>query len=488
MPNRPEAVPAPARRALGWASAVAVATLGLLGAMGAVPAAAQPADIVTRGADEGGPYGEQRSLVLPLGKAAIIELPRAASDIIVSSPEIIEAVVRTPQRVYVMARGAGQANIFFLDGRDEQILTLDVRVDQDTAVIEDMIGRLLPNARITAESASGTVVLSGTVDTPADAQRAVDIATRFVGGAGGEGGGAGGGATPVMNMISVREPGQVMLKVRILEMQRSLVRQLGIDLDGVARLDDATLRFFTTNRLGEAGLNGTGTFSGTDDIGPINAALNAFEQNGLVKTLAEPSLVATSGAEAEFFAGGRFGFIVPQIQAAGVVTTPQFANFGVELKFQPIVRSKGSISVTLGTSVSDLDVTLGSGGIPGFRERAATTSIDLPSGASFAIAGLLQEDIQETVEGVPALKETPILGQLFRSQSFQSRQTELVIIATPYLVEPTTLAELTDPGEGFVPPTLIQQTLLGQLEVAYGVHRRHSTEARLQGPLGFILD
>ena len=474
----------PARRALGWASAVAIATLGLLGAMGTAPAHAQPADLITQGADEGGPYGEHRSLVLPLGKAAIIELPRAASDIIVSDPDTIEAVVRTPRRVYVMARQPGQANVFFLDGRDEQILTVDIRVDQDTTAIKGMIERLLPTARIGIESANGTIVLSGTADTPADAQRAVDIATRFVTGAGSqvEAGG------PVMNMIKVREPGQVMLKVRVLEMQRSVIRQLGINLDGVATLDDATLRFATQNSVGSGGLIGTGTFTGLEDISPLNAALNAFEQNGLVKTLAEPSLVAISGAEAEFFAGGQVGFPVIQLQGGQAVTTADFRAFGVELKFQPIVRSKGSINVTLATSVSDVSQALGVGDIPGFRQRAATTTVDLPSGASFAVAGLLQEDIQETVEGVPALKEAPILGQLFRSQNFQSRQSELVIIATPYLVEPTTLAELTDPGEGFVPPTMVQQVLLGQLEVAYGVHRRGTSEARLQGPLGFILD
>ena len=474
----------PARRALGWASAVAIATLGLLGAMGTAPAHAQPADLITRGADEGGPYGEHRDLVLPLGKAAIIELPRAAADIIVSDPDVIEAVVRTPRRVYVMARAAGQANVFFLDGRDEQILTVDIRVDHDTEVIESMIGRLMPNTRITAESAGGSVVLSGTADTAADAERAVDIATRFVTGRGS----VGAQSPQIMNMISIREPGQVMLKVRILEMQRSLTRQLGINLDGVAQLDDARLEFFTSNTLGAGGLNGIGRFPGIGDVGPIDAALNAFEQNGLVKTLAEPSLVAVSGAEADFFAGGSVGFPVTQFNAGVPIVVPGFEDFGVQLRFTPVVRSKGSIQVTLATEVSDINRGLGVGDIPGFLERRATTTVDLPSGGSFAIAGLLQENIQDAVEGVPALKDTPVLGQLFRSQNFQNRQTELVIIATPYLVEPTTLAELTDPGEGFVPPALVQQVLLGQLEVAYGVHRRNTSQARLQGPLGFILD
>ena len=173
---------------------------------------------------------------------------------------------------------------------------------------------------------------------------------------------------------------------------------------------------------------------------------------------------------------------------ANTVFSVQQLPFGVTLNFSPIVHGKGAIMVNLATQVSEVAPGLGSNGFPGFLERSAQTTVELPSGASFAIAGLLQEDIQETVEGVPALKEAPIIGQLFRSQSFQSRQSELVIIATPYLVEPSTLAELTDPGEGFQPPTLVQSVLLGQLESSYGITRRGVGEARLQGPIGFILD
>ena len=478
------------RRGLGWGSAVAVATLGLLSAMGTAPAAAQPADLITRGADEGGPYGEARSLKLGRGKAAIVELPRAASDIIVSDPAIVEAVIRTPRRIYVMGRTPGEANLFFLDARDQQILTLDVRVDLDTTAMEETIARLLPTSRVKAESVQGAIILSGVVDTPDDAQRAVEIADRFLntqytGVSGSQ------ALQQITNLISIREPGQVMLKVRILEMQRTLIRRLGINLDGVVRLDENALRFATNNGLaGGGGLSSTLDVNNLEDINPLDIALDAFEQNGLVKTLAEPSLVATSGATADFFAGGEVGF--PVVQQAGIgggnLVTAQFRPFGVTLAFTPTVRSKGSIGVALETTVSDVSAALGVGDIPGFLERGATTTVDLPSGASFAVAGLLQENIQDTVAGVPALKEAPVLGQLFRSQQFQSRQTELVIIATPYLVEPTTLAELTDPGEGYVPASMVQSVLLGRLESVYGVSRRGVGEARLSGPMGFILD
>ncbi|MBB4657737.1 type II and III secretion system protein family protein [Parvularcula dongshanensis] len=481
-----------ARLLLGWASALTVATTALMGAMNMAHAAQDP-EVTT-----GGDSMTSRSLVLPLGKAAIVELPRSASDVLVSDPAVVETVIRTPRRVYVMGRTAGQANAFFFDAQDEQILNLEIRVEQDADVIEDLIAKLLPSSRVTVETLGENIVLHGSADTPADAQRAVEIASRFTSGsADGE---------TVMNMISVREPGQVMLKVRIVEMQRSLTRQLGVDLDGIARIKDTDIGF-AVQTAGPAG-NGLSTDVGTPGFGKItdlNYAFDAFERNGLIKTLAEPSLIAMSGEEAEFLAGGRILF--PVASQDGVITVSE-ETFGVELRFQPVVRSKGSISLDIETSVSEVNYALGAtigGGmiedpvtgefvraattqIPGFNTREAKTTIELSSGSSFAIAGLLQENIQETIDGVPALKEAPVLGQLFRSQEFVNNETELVIIATPYLVEPTTLAQLTDPADGFAPPAALEQVLLGRLESVFGVRSRGVDEAGLQGPLGFILD
>ena len=483
--RRPGAAPRSRLRAsLGWGSAIAVATMGLIGAMGLAPAAAQdPTDPVTgTRIQRGGDDIASRTLVLPEGKAAVIDLPRAAADVLVSDPQKVEMVIRTPRRVYVMGRAAGVANAFFFDSRDEQILNLEIRIEKDGAVVADMIERLMPTARITVETLGENIVLHGTTDNAADAQRAREIAERFAG-----------DAEMVMTSLSVRQPGQVMLKVRVLEMQRTLTRQLGIDLNGVVRLDDAAIGLATTNGIGVGGLNAA-TLPGQDfslgDDFDIGGAINAFERNGLVRTLAEPSLIALSGEEAQFFAGGEVGFRTFQTDPQNGFITPivEFKRFGVELDFQPIVRSKGSIGIALSTSVSDINAALGVDGIPAFLTRSTATTIDLPSGASFAIAGLLQENIQEAVDGVPALKDTPVLGQLFRSQSFDRRETELVIIATPYLVEPTTLAELAEPSEGFAPPTALESVLLGRLEAANGVRAGGVGEARLSGPIGFILD
>ena len=236
----------------------------------------------------------------------------------------------------------------------------------------------------------------------------------------------------------------------------------------------------------------------------LDFAFDVFEQNGLVKTLAEPNLTAISGASASFLAGGEFP--VPEATANGVPSI-SFKQFGVSLNFTPIVYSKGRIQLQMNTAVSEISAvnglsvagrqTVDSTGevvnqegfvVPGVTTRNAQTTVELPSGGSIAIAGLLQENITEFVDGVPGIKETPVLGALFRSQEFQSNQTELVVIATPYLVAPTQLANLTDPANGHVNASAVQSALLGRLEAAYGVKGGGVGEANLQGPLGFILD
>lgn len=469
-----------------------VAVIASVLATGVVSPHAQEARI-----DSGGESYVSRDLVLPLGKAAIVELPRAATDILIADPELVEAVIRTPRRVYILGRNAGQTNAFFFDARNRQILNLEIRVEPDVDSVDELIQRLMPDARVAVESLNGSVILHGTVDTPVEAQRAEDLAARLAGG------------DQVVNMISVREPYQVLLKVRIVEMQRRLVRQLGVDLGGVARLDGAAVNFAVQNSFAIAGsalggINGTVQTRGFDTIQNLDFAFDIFEQNGLVKTLAEPNIVAISGHQGDFFAGGTFP--VPESNAQGTPSV-RFEEFGVKLAFTPNVYSKGRIHMQLATEVSELSSTNGlSIGasqvlndqgeivnlegfvVPGTQTRSASTSVELPSGGSIALAGLLQENITDFIDGVPGLKETPMLGALFRSQDFRTNQTELVIIATPFLVEATEQAALTDPAYGHVQPTALQSALLGKLEVAYGIKGGGTEEARLQGPLGFILD
>ncbi|WP_158548697.1 type II and III secretion system protein family protein [Parvularcula marina] len=470
-----------------------LAALGVAAFTGVfMPAIAQEATV-----DVGGESYQSRELVLPLGKAAIIDLPRAASDILVSNPGIVDAVIRTPRRVYIMGREAGQANAFFFDRQNQQILNLEIRVEQDSDSIQHLLDKLLPDSRIEVETLNGSIILHGTVDTASEAERAERIAERFA------------GTENLVNMLSVREPAQVLLKVRIVEMQRRLIRQLGIDLNGVAQVDSNAVSFAVQNSFplsGEAlgGISGTVNTPGFGDISNLDFAFDVFEQNGLVKTLAEPSIVSVSGREGSFLAGGEFP--VPEAGADGTPSVT-FRPFGVQLQFQPLVFSKGRIQLNLSTSVSELSAangltvggsrvidengniqTVGGFIVPGVTSRNASTTVELPSGGSIAIAGLLQENISDFVDGVPGIKETPILGALFRSQEFRSNQTELVIIATPYLVQATDGAKLTDPSQGHAPPTVLQSALLGKLETSYGVQGARSGSSKLGGPMGFILD
>ena len=447
----------------------------------------------------GGDTATSKSLVLPLNKAAIVELPVAAADVLVSNPTKVDAIIRSPRRVYLLGMEVGQANAFFFDSRNRQILNLEIRVERDNDALKDIFSKLLPDSRIDVESVNDNVILRGTVQNTSDAVKVRDIATRFVG-----------DPELVLNMVSVREPGQVMLKVRIAEMQRRLVKQLGIDGNAFARIDDNIFDIAWENNFAQSpgalgGLSGTLDTAGFGDITNLDFQFDAFEQVGLVRTLAEPTLTSVSGEGANFLAGGEFP--VPVATDEGTVAI-EFKEFGVSLGFRPVVMSEGRINLQISTEVSEVtqvnsfsvgsqfvtdpdtgDVTEFAGLlIPGLTVRRVESVVDLPSGGSMAIAGLLQENMQSAVEGIPGLKDTPVLGQLFRSTDYLNEETELVIIVTPYLVKPTNIANLTDPTEGFVAPSDVQHIIQGKLEAAYGMRTRGVESKTLRGPLGFILD
>ncbi len=447
----------------------------------------------------GGDGQESRSLLLPVGKAVIVELPADAADVIVSNPEMVDAVIRTPRRVYLLGMQTGQANAFFFDKRGRQIINLEMRVENDVSALTDLYERLLPSARITAESINDSVILRGSVDTAAEANSAKNIAAKFTQ-----------DENNVINMISVRQRSQVMMNVRIVEMRRRLVKQLGINTTGAGRINDSAVEFALLNSFSISGgplggLSSGITTPGVEDITTLDFGLQMFEQAGLVKVLAQPNLTAVSGEAASFLAGGEFP--VPVGSALGQVAV-EFKKFGVSLDFTPVVLSKGMINLKIKTEVSDVSLTngltIGSNSvvnddtgveenfsgfiIPGLTVRRADTTIELPSGGSMAIAGLLQEDIQTAVEGLPGLKDMPVLGQLFRSNEFERQETELVIIVTPYLVEPTHLSNLTDPAEGYAAPNDAEMILLGSLHARYGLPAPGTRGASLQGPVGFILD
>lgn len=472
-------------------------SIGLI-ALAAAATAPAPA-LAQRNAsvDFGGSGAASRSIVLPLNKAAIVELPQAASDVLVSQPSVVDAVVRTPRRVYLLGLKVGQTNAFFFDANNRQILNLEIRVEQDTDALTELISRLMPDTRIVAEAVNDNIVLRGTAQTSVQAANADDIAKRFIG-----------DPAKVFTMISVSAPEQVMLKVRVVEMQRQLIKQLGISQEGSITLSNAAIALASSNAVGAAGgLSGGSSITniGANDRGDLDVTFEALESTGVVKVLAEPNLTAVSGESAKFLAGGEFP--VPVGQDDNGISI-EFKEFGVGLGFTPLVIDKGRISLKIETEVSEITaenafivpgaVTIdpttgqplvtGNLAIPGLSVRRAGTTVELPSGGSLVMAGLLQEDMRQTIQGVPGLKDTPVLGQLFRSRDFANNETELVIVVTPYLVKPTHDSQLSDPAEGAVVASDLQSILLGKILVTYGLAGAGVKEKTLQGPLGFIID
>jgi pilus assembly protein CpaC len=470
-----------------------VLAAAVLFSVAASPAAAQRGSQRVR-IDTGGASNVSRSLVLPLDKAAIVELPYAAADVLVSQPTVVDAVVRSPRRVYLLGLTVGQTNAFFFDAQGRQILNLEIRVERDMDALSELIRRTMPDSRIEIDAVNDNVILRGIVQTPSEAANASDLAGRFIG-----------DAERVINMLKVRDPEQVMLKVRIVEMQRQLLKQLGVSTSGTVSLSDASIGLAASNSVSASGgLSVDSTQLNLGDLERLDASFQAFESTGLIRILAEPNLTTLSGESANFLAGGEFP--VPVGQRNNVVTI-EFKEFGIGLGFTPLVLSKGRINLKVSTEVSEVTTensffvpgvtTVDDNGnftttaglsIPGLSVRRANTTVELPSGGSLVMAGLLQEDMRTTIEGVPGMKDVPVLGQLFRSRNYQNSETELVIIVTPYLVSSTHESNLVDPTEGFVPASDAESILMGRLISTYGLAGAGVKEASLQGPMGFILD
>lgn len=427
----------------------------------------------------------ERNMKLGLNKSLTIHLPRAAKDVVVGNPEMADAVVRTPHRIFVIGKKVGQTNIFFFDADGKKILNLELQIERDLSILNSMLIKLLPSSDIKLESINDNVVLTGTVPNPSQAKKASDLATRFIG-----------KPEQVVNMLAIEGKEQVLLRVTVAEVQRSIIKQLGVDLTNTLGISNAVFNFNTVNPFSLAGqalsgATGTGTYtSGTDSVG---ATLRAMERNGLIRTLAEPNLTAISGESAKFLAGGEFP--VPSSRDSEGNVIIEFKPFGVGLGFTPVVLSEGRISLKVSTEVSettsDNAFTLNNGTngnltIPGLKVRRAETTVELPSGGSLVMAGLIQEDTKRNLNGVPGIKDVPILGALFRSSDFQKTETELAVIITPYVVSPTSREALTRPDKGLVEASDLEATLFGRLNKVYGVRSGKLPNGKYRGNFGFI--
>lgn len=477
-----------------------------------------------------------KQVELGVGRSLVVQFPVPLKDVLVSDPAVVDAVVQSSERVFLIAKGTGQTNAFFFDEYGQQILTLEVRIGADLSSLDQLLSRLIPGSNIRSEMAGQAVVLTGSVRSPIDSNRAADIAAQFAANIEGVGsvvssGGqstsvnsntslnvtglsgntnnptsafqqmsenqstsAGSGQQPyeprrIINLISVEGEEQVMLRVTVAEVQRTILKQFGINVGALVNSGNFSTALLSANGMPLTGAalgtlpvpgiatlgNAAGTL-GLYNSGPVNAAtmpfgnsgvamgwasgnqavngaLRAMERDGLLRTLAEPNLTAVSGEPAQFLAGGEYP--IPVADNFGQVSVT-FKKFGIGLAFTPVVLSEGRISLKIETEVSELSnegaVVLSGLEIPALKTRQANSTVELPSGGSIAIAGLLSENTRQNIDGFPGLKDVPILGTLFRSRDYQRQETELVVIVTPYMVRPVARQELARPVDGLGDP------------------------------------
>lgn len=423
-----------------------------------------------------------RHITLGLNKSIVIETPREVRDILVSNPAIADAVVRSSRRVYLIGMTVGQANVILFDGQGAQIAAFEINVARDSKSLAALIRRMIPQSNIKVEGVGENIILSGSARTPADAEKAMDLAASYVG-----------DRKKISNYIAVTSREQVQLRVTVAEVQRNVFKQLGIDTGGVLNQGifntaGGIKNSFSANSVALAGTILGGTVGGANKN--FRAQIRAMERNGLVRTLAEPNLTAISGERANFLAGGEFP--IPVGLEDNKITV-EFKPYGVALGFRPIVLSENRISLQVKTEVSELTkeetVTIGNGGsalaIPGLKVRRSETTIEVPSGGTMAMAGLLRDEVRKSIDGFPGLKNLPILGTLFRSNDYKRNQTELVIFITPYIVKPVSRAKLEDPGQNLDVASDGRSYFMGAINRRYDLSGSAGNRKKYYGRYGY---
>ena len=429
---------------------------------------------------------------LGVGKSIVVDLPGDVKDVLVADPKIANAVLRSVRRAYLIGVAVGQTNIYFFDGEGRQLAGFDIAVTRDLNGMRGALKQMFPAGNVRVEGIGDGVVLSGAVSTPVEAQQAFDIAARLVG-----------DEKKVVNGIVVRGRDQVMIKVTVAEVQRDVIKRFGIDLNGV--LSKGAVLNFATNNPFSAYLQSISGTSVTGGFSTVSSTLQAMERAGVIRTLAEPTLSAISGESANFLAGGEFPLpsgLQCDTSKSPPSCAPQiiFKNYGVSLTFTPVVLGEGRISLKVMTEVTELSsdnqltFTLPNSSeaftVPSIRARRAETTAEIPSGGALALAGMLYEETKQHINGFPTLQQVPILGSLFRSRDYVNRQSELMILVTPYVVRAVAQKDLSRPDDGFADAPDPSTILLGRLNRLYGVAGPSGPTDPLhsyRGNYGFIL-
>jgi pilus assembly protein CpaC len=431
-----------------------------------------------------------RFLALGVGKSIVIDLPRDIKDVLIADPKIATAVIRSAQRAYIIGATVGQTNIVFFDAAGQQIAAYDIAVKRDLNGLRAALKQTLPNADIQVEGLGDGIMLSGTAGSPIEAQQAGDLAARLVG-----------DIAKVTNSVAVRGRDQVMLKVTVAEVARSIIKQMGVDLSASLSYGTSAVTFNNANPFTANGqpLTNNSIATSFGSTPSVTATVRAMESAGVVRTLAEPNLTAISGESATFIAGGEFPVptgVTCQSLASGAVgqCSPSiaFKKFGISLNFTPVVLTEGRISLRVMTEVSEVSndnsISISGLTVPSVKTRRAETTLEIPSGGSMAMAGLIQDQTKQAINGLPGLSTLPVLGALFRSRDFQNNQTELMVMVTPYIVRAVAQKDLSRPDDGFAAAADPQADLLGSINRIYGVPGRTEPAKNYRGTYGFITD
>jgi pilus assembly protein CpaC len=476
------------------ALAAALAAAGLCQA--AMPVIAAPKIVAAAGAP----------LMVDVGKGELVTLDRPATTVFVADPDVADVQVKSPSLIYIFGKKGGETTLFAVGENDQVLANLNVRVRYDTARVQEAIHQMVPHSAISVNALDGSLVLEGTVYSAADGDDVRRVAERFV------------DPKQLVNKMKVDTPNQINLRVRVAEVSRNVVKSFGINWNalfqpgkiafGIAQgrdpggsLSPAGPNFLTRVAVpGAAAADTVNNLLGSYRSGPngtaaVDTLLDALDKNGLITVLAEPNLTAVSGEPASFLVGGEYP--IPVSGSLGQIGL-DFKKFGVSLSFVATIGANNRINIHVQPEVSELDPTAGVviGGlqIPGLAVRRAETTLDIASGQSFAIGGLLQNNVKQAISKFPWLGDVPVLGQLFRSEAFQRNETELVIIVTPYVVRPVSTANrLLSPTDGLVTPSDAQYVLYGNQYRQQAPRREADTPisragGSLIGPVGFELD
>ncbi|MCP1198767.1 type II and III secretion system protein family protein [Notoacmeibacter sp. MSK16QG-6] len=450
----------------------------------ALPAMGQGVNILSTSTDQ--------EVKLGLDKSIVVDLPADATDILVANPEVADAVTRTSRRIYFFGKKVGRTNVFVFGAGGNQLASFDLVIERDVAGLVQYLRRFLPTANIDAEIVNDNVVLTGTVRSPLDASKAEQLATIYV-----TGGEATGGeviatdingltsekTSSIVNLLQLVGQDQVMLRVTVAEVTRRALKDLGVNLSLNSATGSSAFNLTGTSEAGQLTLGGSGTIGGYE----LDATLNALEQNGVMRTVAEPTLVAVSGREATF-----------QVGAEGTVTvvgddnsSTESVEYGVTLNFTPTVLAEGRIALQIETELNEptneLTIEAGSNATVQQRKtRRASTEVEMSSGGTMMMAGLIRDQFSIDQNRTPGLGRIPIFGTLFRERSYERTETELVVIVRPFLVRQTSPDQIQRPDYGFEPAADGPQNFLGRVNRLYGVARKKSTLPAWRGNVGYI--